>query len=55
MRLKTVFAAALTAMAVAGAGIAYAEAQAANECCCCEDRADCECCDHGERHGEEQH
>ena len=53
MNLKTSLAAAAIGLLAATAGVAYAQAQQAESCCCCEDRADCDCCDHGERHGDE--
>ncbi len=49
MNAKLAIAAVLTALTLSGAGIAYAESQAAEECCCegCAD--DCACCDHEEQ------
>ena len=51
MNVKASIAAAAIGLLAITAGVAYAQAQAEN-CCCCEDRADCDCCDHGERHGD---
>ena len=51
MNLKTSIAAAAIGLLAITAGVAYAQSQA-ESCCCCEDRADRDCCDHGERHGD---
>lgn len=46
MNLKSAVAAALFGLATLSvAGVAYAQAE---DCCCCGDRADCDCCDHDE-------
>jgi hypothetical protein len=51
VNVKSVIAAAMLGLATLTiAGVAYAQAE---DCCCCADRADCDCCDHGE-HDEAQ-
>ncbi len=51
MNLKSSLAAAAIGLFAITAGVAYAQAQT-ETCCCCEDRAHCDCCDHADRHGD---
>lgn len=51
MNAKLAIAAALTALTLAGAGLAYGQSQPAEECCCETCAEDCECCDHEEQSG----